>query len=385
MAISKQKITEYLLLLIIVIVVFFTPNVYAYLKINFFTQTIDMQEIAEIAIDSPKEFSIYNYNDKIVIATPDALSLYTADGKMLKRRQLNGEEVEVKVAGDIVLTAETLRGDVGVLSGDDLAVVMEKKDLGAISDILVSQQGYIVIVLEKDNRFYILNKQLEIDSSFALPEGEITNLSLSNDGGVLLVAVVNLENGRFKSYVYQYDLALGGKIIGSCDLADSLVFSVYMNDNQVVITDSEIKSYNRKSDEIATISDINKIDQSASYGEYLYTAFWGMSEETITRVDKNGKEVQQKVEKEVPKLKVYKDDFQAKASMEVKLKSLPQQIIVNDKFIATYAEGAIHLYDKEINSLAVNRSKSDLKGILWLGADKLLAYDNNLIRVYQLK
>ncbi len=385
MALSRQKITEYLLLLIIVIVVFFAPNIYAYLKINFFTQTIDMREIAQISIDNPKEFSVYNYKDKIILATPDALTLYTDEGKMLKRRQLNGEEVEVKVGGDIIITAETLRGDVGVLSGDNLAVVNEKKDLGAISDILVSKQGYIIIVLEKDNRFYILNKNLEVESSFALPEGEITNLTLSNDGSVLLAAVVNLEDDKFKSYVYKYDLALGGKIIGSCDLADSLIFSVYMNENQVVITDSEIKSYNRESDEIATITDIDKIDQSTSFGEYLYTAFWGMSEETITRVNKNGEEVEEVVEKEVPKLKIYKDDFQKNSSREVNLKALPQQIIVNDKFIATYAEGAIHLYDKEINSLAVNRSKTDIKGILWLGADRILAYDNNLMYVYRLK
>ncbi len=365
MRLSRQRISEFLILIIVFIVVFFAPNFLTWLKFNFFVQNIEINTLSEINIDNQSKFSVYNYRDDIVIATPEQISLYKTDGTKIKQRQLFGDQITVKILGDTILVVETLRGDMALLAGKDLKYLTEKKDIGSIREVLTTESGYIILSMEREKRFLIFDQNLNKIAEFHLPAGELTSLNLSNDGKRLLAAAIDIENGEFKSYVYQYDL--NGKTIGVSDLAGDLIFSVYMNENQIIVTDDKLKSYDKESEKLAEELNLSKIDRSLMYKNFLYTAF--------VTVDENGTEQ--------ATMAIYNDDFTYKHTGS--LSALPEEIVVNDKFIITYAEGVIYFYDHALNSLAFKRTNRNLKGLFCLSDDKIVTYDNSLISVFQIE
>ncbi len=365
MQLSKQKISEFLLLIIIFVIVFFTPNFITWAKLNYFNKTIKMIELSRIPIDNTEGFSVYNYHNNIALATPNQITLYNPMGEKIKQRQLFGDQILIKTAQDFILIAETLRGDLALLTGDKLEVLAKKKDMGQISDILISSDGDLVISMQTDNKFYILDSNLNQKSEFELPQGEITSINLSNDGKTILLAVINLIEQEIQSFVYQYDL--NGNLIGISDLNGDLVFSVYMNNNQIIVTDNKLISYNRESKKVAEELNMSRIDQSTIHKDFLYTS--------LISTDKNGTEQSL--------LSIFNDDFSYNLKNEIS--ALPEKIIVNNKFIATYSAGVVYLYDHKLNSLVVERTERDLKGIQWLSENQLLCYDNSLLTVYSIK
>ncbi|PIE77315.1 MAG: hypothetical protein CSA13_00070 [Clostridiales bacterium] len=359
---TQRHWSDYLWLLLIAIVVFFTPNAIAYVKLNYFSSLLEMRELASIDIASDIPISAFAMPGGIACCSDDQLNVYSYDGKLNYQRQLFGKRTIVRVAGDHIVVVDLARGEIAKLSLS-LELVDKKRNIGQIVDVLTTDQGDVICQMSADNAIRVFDANLDEKALITVPTDRVIEIMLSADQSTILVSTVAIEELVFKSYVLQYDLQ--GRPTATGDLEGELLFNAYLMDHQVLVTQSKIKSYNRESKKVAEILNIEKIDQTAAHKHFLYTSY--MAEEDGV---------------EQPYLSIYSDDLSYR--QQLKLAALPEHIIVNDKFIITYAEGTLYIYDHSLRSLKSLQTHRNIKGIQWLDASHLMAYDQSHINVYVL-
>ncbi len=360
---KQSRWNDYVLLVIIALIVFFAPNVVAFVKLNYFSTLLNIRELASIDIASDTPISAFAVSKGIACSTADQLNLYSYEGELNYQRQLFGKKTVVRATGDIIVVVDLERGEIAKLS-PTLEVVDKKRDIGAIIDVIATSKGDIICQMAEANTIKIFDADLEQKGVITVPTDKLIEMAISSDETTILVSAVAIEELNFKSYVLQYDMT--GMPLATGDLEGDLIFNTYMMDNQVIVTQSKIKSYNKESQKVAEILNTEKIDQTASYKQFLYTSYI-----------QNDDGVSQ------PYLSIYSDDLSY--HQKLKLTALPEHIVVNEKFIITYAAGKLYVYDHSLRSLKSIHTHRDITDIQWLDASHLMAYDQSHINVYVLE
>lgn len=361
---SSNRLFELLLLLIIVIVIFFGPNAIVWFKVNHFTNLLSIEHVASIAMPAESNVAAFSIDGKIIRTSPNQLSAYDLEGKLQWQRELFGIDTKVYSCGNKILIAEVSRGELALIDSD-MQVTSVAKDLGTIRNITTTKDQQIILFMDMLNKIVILDNTLTEKTHFSVPFGDVIDLNLSQREDVILLSVATLEDNHFKSYVLQYDFE--GHAIGTCDLEGQLIFSNYMSDYLIIITDSMIRSFNDEAQMIAEISGVGDIDRSTSYKNKLYA--------TTMQDDENGEKT--------PMLMVYNDDLSYRSDLV--LKEPADGIVINQKFIATYTEGTIYLYDYSFRHLSEVRTHLNLENVLWIDQNHLLGYDKSKIAIYAIK
>ncbi len=354
---------DYLLLVVIALVVFFAPNVLAFVKLNYFSSLLSIKQTASIDVDSDVPISVYAVTDGIACCSADKLCLYSYDGEMRCQRQLFGKQAVVRATGDQIVVADLAKGELAKLS-DELEVVHKTRDIGQMIDIVATAKGDVACQMANDNIIKIFDGNLTEKAAIQVPTDDLIKMSLSADQTTLLVSVVAIEDYVFRSYVLQYDM--NGQPIGTSDLEGDLVFKSYLMDHQVIVTQSKIKSYNKESQKVAEIVNMDNIDQSTSHKQFLYTAY--LSEEDGVKQ---------------PYLSIYSDDLSY--NQKLKLAVMPEHIVVNEKFIITCAEGVLYVYDHSLRSLRSLDTHRNIGDIQWLDVSHLMTSEQSHIDIYSLE
>lgn len=360
----RETIIEYSILLAVFLIVFFAPNLIHWVKFNYFSSLLKIEKIADIRVDTQSQIDAFGLSDTILCTAADQLSAYLYTGEQVYQRQLYGSDTHVLSAADNVLISDYARGELALLD-KQLNLITEAKDLGTIEAIKTTPGGQSVLHMKNDNQIIILDAELAEVTRFVIPRGKITQVNISDDQQYILVAVVDIDQQQLDSYVLLYDFA--GQAVGTSDCEGQLVYSTYMTDNQIIVTDSTIKSFNRESQLIEEIVNAGNIDQTTTHKNYLYASFLQ----------------DDKASEQLPKLSIYSDDLTY--SRQLDLLSLPEGIIVNDKFIATYSEDVIYVFDHSLQSLGNIRTKQEIRAIKWLDQSHIISYDQNSIAVYALQ
>ncbi len=358
-----KKSKDYLLLAVIALIIFFAPNLLAYIKFNYFSTLLSIKQTASIDIESDKPIDVYAVTDGVVCCSDDKLGLYDYDGKLLYQRQLFGKQIVVRATGDQIVVADLARGEIVKLS-NSLEIAQKISDVGQMVDLVTTAKGDIACQMAADNIIKIFDENLTEKAAIQVPTDDLIKMSLSADQKTLLVSVVAIEDYVFKSYVLQFDM--NGQPIGTSDLEGDLVFRSYMMDHQVIVTQSKIKSYNKESQKVAEIVNMDNIDQSTSHKQFLYTAF-SSEEEGV----------------EQPYLSIYSDDLSY--NQKLKLAVMPERIVVNDKFIITYAEGVLYVYDHSLRSLKSLDTHRNINDIQWLDVSHLMTSEQGHVDIYNLE
>ncbi len=354
---------DYLLLAIIASIVFFAPNLLAFIKFNYFSTLLSIKQTASIDVESDKPVNVYAVADGIACCSDDKLGLYSYDGELRYQRQLFGDQIVVRASGEQIVVADLARGEIVKLN-DSLEVVHKIGDIGQIVDLVTTSKGDIACQMASDNTIKIYDEKLSEKNAIKVPTDDLIKMSLSADQTTLLVSVVAIEDYAFKSYVLQYDM--DGRPIGTSDLEGDLVFKSYLMDHQVIVTQSKIKSYNKESQKVAEVVNMDNIDQSTSHKQFLYTAF--LSEEDGVKQ---------------PYLSIYSDDLSY--NQKLKLAVMPERIVVNDKFIITYAEGVLYVFDHSLRSLKSLDTHRNIDDIQWLDMSHLMTSEQDHIDIYSLQ
>ncbi len=360
---QQSRISDYIILVVIALIVFFAPNVVAFIKLNYFSTLLSIHELASIDVDSEVPISAFAVTKGIACSTADQLNLYSYDGKLNYQRQLFGKKTVVRAAGDTIVVADLERGEIAKLSSK-LEIVNKKRDIGQLIDLIATSKGDIVCQMAEANTIKIFDADLNQKAVITVPTDKLIEMAISEDESTILVSAVAIEDLKFKSYALQYDMS--GMPLATSDLEGDLIFNTYTMNNQVIVTQSKIKSYNKESQKVAEILNMEKIDQTASYKQFLYTSYI-QDDDGVSQ----------------PYLSIYSDDLSY--HQKLKLNVLPEHIVVNDKFIITYAAGKIYVYDHSLRSLKSIQTNRDIVDIQWLDASRLMAYDQNHINVYVLE
>ncbi len=360
---STRRWSDYLLFLIIAVIVFFTPNALAFVKLNYFSNWLSIRQLAVIEIESDVPISAFAIDDGIACSADDQINVYSYDGKMNYQRQLFGKRTIVRAAGEHVVVVDLERGEIAKFD-TALQLIDKKRDIGPIVDAITTKSGDVICQLRDDNTIVVFGADLQERARIAVQTDRLIKMSISDDQATILVTAVAIEDLTFKSYVLHYDLT--GKPVATSELEDELVFNAYLMNNQVIVTQSTITSYNRDSRKVAEIVNMDKIDQTTSYQQELYITY-----------SERGDGAEQ------PYLAVYSDDLEERHKL--KLNALPERIVVNQKFVVTYGAGQLYVYDHELKFLNSIQTNRNVSAIQWLDAAHLMVYDQNQIDVYILE
>ncbi len=360
---KQSRLSDFVLLIVIALIVFFAPNVVAFVKLNYFSTLLNIHKLASIDIDSDVPISAFAVSNGIACSTADQLNLYDYEGKLSYQRQLFGKKTVVRAAGDTIVVVDLERGEIAKLS-PTLDVVDKKRDIGAMLDVIATSKGDIICQMVEANTIKIFDTELEQKGVITVPTDKLIEMAVSSDESTILVSAVAIEDLNFKSYALQYDMS--GIPLATSDLEGDLIFNTYMMNNQVIVTQSKIKSYNKESQKVAEILNMEKIDQTTSHNQFLYTSY-----------------IQEEDGVSQPYLSIYGDDLSY--HQKLKLSVLPEHIVVNDKFIITYAAGKLYVYDHSLRSLKSIATYRDISDIQWLDETHLMTYDQNHINVYVLE
>lgn len=359
---TQRHWTDYLWLIAIALIVFFAPNAVAYVKLNHFSSLLNMHQMAAIDIVSDAPISAFAMPGGIACCSDDQLNIYSYDGALNYQRQLFGKQTIVRVAGDSIVVVDLARGEIAKLSAA-LELIDKKRDIGQVVDVLTTDKGEVICQMRDQNVIKIFDANLEDKAVIDVPTDRIIEIMPSADQSVILVSTLAVEDLTLKSYILQYDLT--GQPVATGDLEGDLLFNAYLMNNQLIVTQSKIKSYNRESKKVAEILNMEKIDQTAAYNNYLYASYINNQDGV-----------------EQPYLSVHNDKLDY--IKQIKLAALPERIVVNDKFVIVYAEGVLNVYDHNLRSLKSVQTNRNIKDIQWLDASHLMAYDQSHIDVYVL-
>lgn len=201
--------------------------------LNMSVSTNGGEEGFPVKLPSGETVSISNVGSNIAIANHTNLYFYSPRGKLLRNVQHSGKNIQIKTAGNNVLTYSVGGSEVSVETVSKTAVSMDFEN--NITTGAVSKNGRFALAAESD--IYTSEMQVFDKNGNAvfkwIPSGEvITSLALSDDGHYVAAATVFTQGGKIMSGIHFFETGKSEALF-SQKLEDETVIALYCDKSSV--------------------------------------------------------------------------------------------------------------------------------------------------------
>ena len=190
----------------------------------FFNQNNDFEHRAHI-------FSI---DDAFIIVGKTAVQYIASDGRVIWEKDVSSQNVSVGAGENAFVLVEKKAGDV-FLIGKAGEIIEKRFSVGAVESVKMFSEGYIG-VLQKNNKFMLLDKHLKTVSDVQLPKGEVVTYDLDPNHQSLAFAILDLTRREFNSKLVF--VSYNGNITSGSTISERIVYDVkIMKDCVATLTD----------------------------------------------------------------------------------------------------------------------------------------------------
>ena len=191
-------------------------GVYLVIQLQTYTsvRTIDVYRSENSGNSSYKEFA-----DGVLKYSRDGISFLNRKGEEEWNQSYQIQNPVITVYGESAAVADKGGNSIEVFTKEGLKGEIETTR--PIEKIAVSSQGIVAAILKDDASPQIIcydaagNVLAELSASLT-GTGYLLNISLSDDGTILLVSYLVIQNGKASTNVYYYNFGEGGKEIIDC-------------------------------------------------------------------------------------------------------------------------------------------------------------------------
>lgn len=182
---------------------------------------------------------VKNVSNYITSYDGGKISVFDYKGKLLWEKSRVVKEPLIIGNDNIIILIDMLSGAMEYFdySGNSLATI----NLGGkIFNGKIINDTFIAIALEEDNKILLLNQEGQEISRISIPKGEIIDFQLSNDGNIIGVALLNLEEYDYYSNILLYSTE--GRVLAGNKIEDSIIYYLeFDKENRLVsIGDNKI-------------------------------------------------------------------------------------------------------------------------------------------------
>ncbi len=259
------KIVSIMVLIIISVIVFNRGTIINSLKSFIGFGELQLFEVKTVTFDYDVESgiipNIFLLDEKIVSVVDSKITMFADDGEAKWQEVNDFESVLVDGNKNFFVVVDYSKGNIYTYDyrGNVNASLF---GLGEVSDVLVSEEGYIIIQQNISNSINVYDPKLNQLSALKVNQGEITKLKINEENQYVYVGTVDVSDTKINSYLYKYDL--NGNLIGSIQMIDEILFDFYFeNGNVIKVSDQEIATYSIDMEPIDKFNSVGVVDLTA--------------------------------------------------------------------------------------------------------------------------
>jgi hypothetical protein len=258
----RNKLLSVLLFLVIAMIVFNRNALYHQVKSFIGFGSLQLYEVktVELSYDLDEgvvpRLALVGLNPVAIIDSK--ITLYSDSGEA--KWQIGSELDDVIFAGNdnFFAVADQIKGNVVAYDyrGEVTASLFGE---GEIEDLLVSEEGYIIIRKKGNKLVEIYDPKLNHIGSLKVNSGEIVKMKMAEINSTLFVATLSIEEENINGYLYKFDT--DGNLIGSIQFPNELILDFHVEGNMfVVVTDHDIRTYSLEMEELEVVNSLGDID-----------------------------------------------------------------------------------------------------------------------------
>lgn len=326
---------------------------------NLNIDTENNEENNEVLINSKKSNEqVFVVDDSISIFSNSKLTNYDKKGKIIYSTDINTDNLGILKSKKYIYMVNYNSGDIIKLNKNN-KIVKEIYGLGNISEIKVVN-NFPVIFLNDKKTFIILDENLNESAVINISFGDVQDYIISDDEKIIAINLISIENYELKSYILQYDFL--GKMIGINDLSNEIVYKMFMGENLKVVCDASIRTYDRNGYIISNIENKEIISDISMNSDKIY----------LLTLDEN----------DMKKMTIYSD--YGDIIFQDEIKESIDNIISTDKYILTYNDSEIRLYDTRYNFISKSGINLNIVDVQWLDENSFIVVGDNRVYVYEI-
>ncbi len=222
---------------LIIIVVFSGIKLAPILKpmLGFNEKELKSLDMIDFNSSNKEESSIVVKGFSSYIAKYDGgkISLYNHKGDLLWEKDKEIKEPLIIGSDDFFIVADMLSGTMDYFdySGNTLATInLEDK----IYNGKIFHNNSIAVALEGSNTILLLDEVGQEISSISIPKGDIIDFELSNNGDIIAVALLNVEEYDYYSSIFLYSLE--GRVLAGNKIEKSILYYLKFDENDNIFS-----------------------------------------------------------------------------------------------------------------------------------------------------
>ena len=259
------RIVSLIVLIIIGTIVFNRGTILNSLKSFIGFGELQLFEVKTVTFDYDVESgiipNIFLLDENIVSVVDSKITLFSDDGEAKWQEVNDFESVIVDGNENFFVVVDYSKGNVYTYDyrGNVNASLL---GLGEVTDVLVSEEGYIIIQQNISNSINVYDPKLSQLSTLKVSQGEITKLKINEENQYVYVGTIDVSETKINSYLYKYDL--NGNLVGSIQMIDEILFEFYFEKGNVIkVSDQEIATYSIDMEPIDRINSVGVVDLTA--------------------------------------------------------------------------------------------------------------------------
>lgn len=321
----------------------------------------DQAKVVQLVEKKPTQEQVFVVNSQIAVISEEKLSAYSKDGEKKWEAQINAPEPYIISSKDYIYIINKQKGDIAKLNADN-EITAVVQNLGKITRIKASDD-YVVLSGSNPNEFSVLDKDLQAYSNFIIPNGDVVDFELSTDSKNVIVNTLHINKYKLESFILTYDIK--GKIIGTADINQQIVYSMGLDENMIVVSDTALMSFDKNGSKSSEMPNAASLIDISSYREKVYTLSVSDEDSNITDVN------------------VYSQFLDRLAKKE--LEQTKEGILANEKFCLIYDYASLELYDNRLNFISKLEIKENIDKIQWIDEYSFAIIGDGVVTIYEIR
>ncbi|MBN2260797.1 MAG: hypothetical protein JW702_09650 [Clostridiales bacterium] len=369
----RGRLISLTLFILINLIVFNKSAIYGTVKNVIGFGSLQLSEVKTVTLDFNEERNVsaktFVLDEYIISASENKITLFSNEGEA--KWQLTTDFDDLKIDGNMnfFAAADYSKGNIDVYDyrGNINANV---NGLGEISDIKITEEGYLLIFLSGSNSIAVYDPQLNLLSQIAVTMGDVIEYGFNNYNNMIYIATLEMSGKQLNSYLYKYDLM--GHLNGSFQLLDEIIFDFYFeNDSIVKVSDKEIGIYSESMGLNNSINAIGNVDLVAYKDHYLVAQIFDENSQIIETENDFDAVAFDLSKNELIFKKSFKEDYQG--------------MVFKEDYLLCYNNNVIDVYNYSGDQVSHFDLVRDIKSMGVLDNGKIVVYGVDYFTIYELK
>lgn len=376
---TKLSIKYKLILLVAVMaIVFFSEAFLSFSKMLVAEQFLGAKAVSKIRLGSNPTRAesddgryVAAIKNRVLVSKDHVLSCYGRDGALQWSRELASEEVMVYPLNGNILLVDKSKGDLALMNVHN-EVLRQKKDIGEIREIQVSQKGLLAISSADGRSISLFDEKLERNGKIVPPAGDIVRFKFSKTEPRLLIYTTELINQDFGSYIYHYNAQ--SQLVSTSDLQRMIVYDFEQKDDLTIIgSDWITRIYKEQQSKLDTRLS-TKSEQLNGTVECIGSneSFFAI-QTLIAKGDNQGR----------TRMALY--DWSHKLVGEQIYDVPAEEIFLGNKYFVLKAGDTLTIWSYDFKKIASLSLPGELAKLQWIDTFQFLIYTDDMATIYKIK